>query len=93
MGTRTRPVTGPAAGGWTARIACLALALAVAGCVQRYDLEKPDGTIEQERIDWGLCGGDYLPGRVQITTEDSEAVLQCLKDKGYTVAPIGLIQW
>lgn len=76
------------------RSACFAvLALLLAGCVQRYDLDKPGGTAEQERIDWGLCGGDYLPGKVQITADDRKAVLQCMKEKGYKVEPIGLFQW
>ena len=76
------------------RIACLVLVLAAAGgCVQRYDLEKPGGTAEQERMDWGLCGGDYLPGRLQIAAEDSEAVLECMREKGYDIMPVGLIDW
>lgn len=73
---------------------CLAVLLVaiLAGCVQRYDLDKPGITGEQERIDWGLCGGDFLPGgRIQIAGEDSGAVLACMREKGYRIRPIGLL--
>ncbi len=73
--------------------ACLAVALAMAtaGCVQRYTLDKVGADADQQRVDWGLCGGDFLPaGSVQIAADDSDAVLICMKEKGYTVRSVGL---
>lgn len=72
--------------------ACLVIALATAaGCVQRYELDKVGADAEQQRVDWGLCGGDFLPaGSVQIAAEDSSGVLRCMREKGYTVRSIGL---
>jgi hypothetical protein len=77
-------------------LTCVTVAVVAisAGCVQRYDVDKPGVPVEQQRVDWGLCGGDFLPlGKVQIAREKSDAVLRCLSEKGYTIEPTGLLGW
>lgn len=65
----------------------LVLILMLSACVgQRYDIVKTGVSEEQERQDWGLCGGNFdANGNPEINTEERDVVFNCMKQKGYGV--------
>jgi len=43
---------------------------------------KLNASVEDERRDWGLCGGDFYPSGL-VKPQVSESILQCMVSKGY----------
>ncbi|MBN8462456.1 MAG: hypothetical protein J0M01_06525 [Dechloromonas sp.] len=60
------------------------LSLFMEGCAYKEMtyFRKPNATVAEERTDWGLCGGNFLPdGQVQPVMD--EKLLNCMSKKGY----------
>lgn len=58
--------------------------LVLQGCAynQMTYFRKHKATVADERTDWGLCGGNFLPdGQVQPVMDTK--ILKCMSDKGY----------
>lgn len=62
----------------------LIIILVLEGCgyANMTYFRKHQATIEDERRDWGLCGGNFLPNG-NITASMDAKVLKCMSKKGY----------
>ena len=60
------------------------LSLVIQGCAYKEMtyFRKQGATVAQERTDWGLCGGNFLPDG-QVRPEMDANVLKCMSEKGY----------
>jgi hypothetical protein len=62
----------------------MSILLFVQGCAYREMtyFRKHGATVADERADWGLCGGNYLPGG-QLESLVNSDILKCMSEKGY----------
>ena len=59
--------------------------LVLVGCsaTESTFFRKHGASREQERIDWGLCGGNFLENRMLEPSTDP-TLLNCMRSKGYS---------
>lgn len=68
----------------TCLVYALAVSLLIGGCAthQTAHFRKPGASLEAERTDWGLCGGNFYPSGI-VRAEADATVLKCMREKGY----------
>jgi hypothetical protein len=67
-----------------ALVVSLVAAIMLTGCAgnKMTSFRKHGASMEDERRDWGLCGGDFhANGRLRTTPNGT--VVECMRDKGY----------
>lgn len=52
------------------------------GASEATFFRKHGATVKEERVDWGLCGGNFQPGGAVRPNFDPE-LLRCMQAKGY----------
>lgn len=62
----------------------MSILLFVKGCAYKEMtyFRKHGATVTDERTDWGLCGGNYLPDG-QLESLVNTDILKCMSEKGY----------
>ena len=72
------------------RLFYVAASVAIIGLVascstsRSFELTKSGVSEEQERVDWGLCGGNFDAKGKGAAPNDFEETKACMEGKGYT---------